>query len=121
MKYFIQLRDERGRIVRSHELTDQGRVSEEYMQRSDFDEYAEVVSVPGDDFKPLSRYPLPTTKDTIFGGQTPCPRCLQPMDATLVVCWDCWHATNRLDERYVTLERADQWDKARNARLQGAK
>ena len=49
----------------------------------------------------------------------PCPRCDREMDATLVVCWPCYRATNRLQEdpgiegfaHYVKI-----WDAARLVR-----
>ena len=46
----------------------------------------------------------------------PCPRCGRAMDSSLVACWPCWRATNRLSEdpgieefaHYVTV-----WEDAR--------
>ncbi len=46
----------------------------------------------------------------------PCPRCDKAMDSSLVVCWSCWRATNRLSEDPGISEFAHYvgvWDAAR--------
>jgi hypothetical protein len=46
----------------------------------------------------------------------PCPRCDKAMDSSLVVCWPCYRATNRLSEDPGIPEFAHYvgvWDAAR--------
>ena len=69
--------------------------------------------------------------------QIACPCCGDPMDPSMVVCWDCWHITNRLEADvdhihpsgtksfsgyhittavHVTSAQVTQWDNERNKR-----
>ena len=41
----------------------------------------------------------------------PCPRCQKAMDSSLVVCWPCYRATNRLSD--VHKYWVEVWDAAR--------
>ena len=48
------------------------------------------------------------------------PRCADPMDSDLIVCWDCYRATHRLEsDADGLMDPADvaQWDAARDVRM----
>lgn len=62
-------------------------------------------------------------------ASTPCPCCGNTMDPSLVVCWVCYRATNRLqpgiyhlgpstqDPIHLTSESVVQWDHERALRI----